>query len=478
MSLVASIIMCDFSSEDRRRVQTITLSVVGLALLCSMDLWQLVFAAMGAACYTMFQALSAASWQTTRKAPRRLPPMSRGGSAPQCSATNERSRPKCPIATRPGSVPPPPSPTKQPSQQPVLAPVFNAVGFDGEVTELLGNMALTAKSERLVREIAESVERLVRPVLPEASVVGFVNVDLACGAVDIVVCADAQALASISKSGDMPRVRDPSRLAKSALRLCTDRLIVSGGFRFRRSAFRNDEPKVTLLASAVEAEGEAVPIEVSVNSATPGFNAALLMEIGRIDPPTAKGLALLVRRWAKDRGACHAAKGHLQPYAWTLLAVYFLQVGCEEGPLLPPVSELSISVLAGAPPPQKPPFVGRHSKTVGQLFRAFIHFYARTFDFDEEVVSAWTGARVPRQGTHARLGEAGPQIEDPFDTARDLGRALSDGALAHLREEFARADALLSAGASLSELLTPWSPPEPERDSSTSEQGSAEEPAV
>lgn len=43
---------------------------------------------------------------------------------------------------------------------------------------------------------------------------------------------------------------------------------------------------------------------------------------------------------------------------------------------------------------------------MGQLFRAFIHFYARTFDFDEEVVSAWTGARVPRQGTHARLGEA------------------------------------------------------------------------
>ena len=41
--------------------------------------------------------------------------------------------------------------------------------------------------------------------------------------------------------------------------------------------------------------------------------------------PLAEELILVIRRWAKDRGISHAAKGHLSPYAWMLLAVYYLQ---------------------------------------------------------------------------------------------------------------------------------------------------------
>merc|ERR1719277_329345 len=68
-----------------------------------------------------------------------------------------------------------------------------------------------------------------------------------------------------------------------------------------------------------------------------------MTECGRIDPRT-KALILLVKRWAKDRGVCHAAKGHLSPYAWTLMVIYFLQVGVEdEGPLLPPLSGFAVS---------------------------------------------------------------------------------------------------------------------------------------
>merc|ERR1711953_1274768 len=100
------------------------------------------------------------------------------------------------------------------------------------------------------------------------------------------------------------------------LRACTDELTANPGFKFRRSAFKGQEPKVTLMA---EINGRTIPIDFSVNTTTPLYNAALLTECGQIEP-RAKELILLVRRWAKDRGVSHAAKGHLSPYAWSHLA--------------------------------------------------------------------------------------------------------------------------------------------------------------
>jgi DNA polymerase sigma len=58
----------------------------------------------------------------------------------------------------------------------------------------------------------------------------------------------------------------------------------------------------------------------SMNSFQP-FQAATQLN------PMAAELILLVRRWAKDRGVSHAAKGHLSPYGWMLLAIFYLQVG-------------------------------------------------------------------------------------------------------------------------------------------------------
>ncbi|CAK0814322.1 unnamed protein product, partial [Prorocentrum cordatum] len=133
-------------------------------------------------------------------------------------------------------------------------------------------------------------------------------------------------------------------LEKSAIRAFTDRLVSAGGFKFRRSAFRDQEPKVTLLAppSLGGASGEAIAVSIFVNAAIPMYSAALLTECGQMDA-RARALVLLVRRWAKDRGVCHASKGHLSPYQWSLLTIYFLQVGVEEGQILPPLAEFQVS---------------------------------------------------------------------------------------------------------------------------------------
>merc|ERR1712228_896961 len=93
-----------------------------------------------------------------------------------------------------------------------------------------------------------------------------------------------------------------------------------------------------------EINGKTIPIDFSVNTTTPLYNAALLTECGQIEP-RAKELILLVRRWAKDRGVSHAAKGHLSPYAWTLLVIYFLQVWDEQGePLLSNITSFKMSL--------------------------------------------------------------------------------------------------------------------------------------
>merc|ERR1719446_670097 len=163
--------------------------------------------------------------------------------------------------------------------------------------------------------------------------------------VDIVLHADPNSIIDCLRdraSRPLPHASklDARTLQKALLRACTDELSAVPGFKFRRSAFQSQEPKVTFMA---EMHGKAIPIDFSVNTPTPLHNAALLAECGQIEP-RAKELILFVRRWAKDRGVSHAAKGHLSPYAWSLLVIYFLQVWEFQGEaLLPNITSFKMS---------------------------------------------------------------------------------------------------------------------------------------
>jgi len=284
----------------------------------------------------------------------------------------------------------------------------------------------------------------------------------------------------LSKGGLSLAKLDARKLQKSAIRACTDQLVSVGGFKFRRSAFRGLEPKVTLMApQSLGVAGKAIPIDFSVNTVSPLYNAALLTECGHIDP-RAKALILLVKRWAKDRGVCHAAKGHLAPYAWTVLAVYFMQVGIDNCPLLPPIEGFKhASGLSNSKPGSKgvkcsenwkpPPASSIGAQmTVGELFKGFFHFYVHKVNWRKEAASARLGTRAPAgldlplhivlcQGNRTRVG---PSIEDPFEPARNLGTSITNLGLERLHEELQRADALFEGHANLSEILEPWTPPE------------------
>merc|ERR1719213_433135 len=208
----------------------------------------------------------------------------------------------------------------------------------------------------------------IRKIIPEIEVTGFASGNLTSGKafgvavpeVDIIASASPhilfERLHGHSTKGNASQL-DAKKLQKCAIRACTDRLVSAGGFKFRRSAFRGAEPKVTLLAPASFGICEySIPLDFSVNAVSPLHNAALLTECGQMDT-RARELILLVKRWAKDRGICHAAKGHLSPYAWSLLCIFFLQAGMKDDEsILPSLASFKkASKLARLSPLESPP---------------------------------------------------------------------------------------------------------------------------
>lgn len=351
-----------------------------------------------------------------------------------------------------------------------------------------------------MKDLAAAARQILQKMMPEAEVVAFASADIMRGTafgvavpeVDIICNVTPSVLARCLQNNTarpMPHDAqlDARKLHKSALRACTDELVAGGVFKFRRSAFKGLEPKVTLLASGFGACGVAIPVDFSVNTLTPLYNAALLTECGHIDI-RARDLILVVRRWAKDRGVSHAAKGHLSPYAWTLLVIYFLQVCNTEGDsILPMLTAFKLS--SGLLPAQHAshPRPGSnttaladrnvHSASVASLFAGFAHFFSQTIDWRREAVSVRAGKRqAPAQKLPLHIVEFGngstevaPSIEDPFEPTRNLSALMTTVSLARFREEFARVDALCSRDASLSEILEPLVPPE--RGSTTNEAG-------
>eukprot|EP00928_Gymnodinium_smaydae_P084487 TRINITY_DN6775_c0_g1_i1.p1 TRINITY_DN6775_c0_g1~~TRINITY_DN6775_c0_g1_i1.p1 ORF type:complete len:520 (+),score=76.93 TRINITY_DN6775_c0_g1_i1:124-1683(+) len=463
--------------------------LVGVCIFCSvlpLELGQISFALVGAAVYAAVQSTrqsTKAKFQVKKATvfvkngkdaaatQRTLKPGSRSG-------FRDRIRPNAGIST---TIDKPEY--RQVSAQPVKAPRFLARDFDVQVQELLETIAPSPQSDRVMVALADAAKKSLRDLLPDADVMAFASGDMMRGTafgvavpeVDIILNAEPNVIADglrVRTARPIPRAAqlDARKLQKSALRACTDELVAGGVFKFRRSAFKGMEPKVTLLALGFS--NQAIPVDFSVNTVAPCYNAALLTECGQIDP-RAKSLILLVRRWAKDRGVSHAAKGHLPPYAWTLLAIYFMQVrDGQDGPSLAKLKAYTLSSperqeqqpCSQNGDPGHPP----GSKPIATLFKEFFHFYACIFDWRNECICVRSGKRTQpshRLPLHIVMladgsSEVAPSVVDPFEPTRNLGSTMTAMSLTRLREEFVRADELCGKNSSLSELFEPWVPPE------------------
>merc|ERR1719162_763798 len=339
---------------------------------------------------------------------------------------------------------------RKPSSMPISAPTFQSKEWSEQAAEVLGQIAPTVADEQIVARLAKRVEEALKSIIPEVEVVGFASGSLgrnkafgvAVPEVDIVANVNPAALVRrLGPKSGANIANDEHKLRKMAIRACTDRLVAAGGFKFRRSAFRGEEPKVTLLAPAsFGLTADAIPIDFSVNAAVPLYNAALLTECGQLDP-RAKALILLVKRWAKDRGVCHAAKGHLSPYTWGLLTIFFLQVTEDEGPFLPKLSSFKMaSGLLKQKLVTEETMWEPSASTIssGELFKKFMRFYSTEFNWRTEAISIRSGKR-DKPGLSLPLHvvvhednkttEVGPSIEDPFNEARNLGSVTNPSSL-------------------------------------------------
>lgn len=352
-----------------------------------------------------------------------------------------------------------------------IAPIyFESEGFEGEVSELLEKIGPKLDSADLVKRVAATVKASLRSLLPGVDVVGFASTDFRSSSAFAVAAPDVEMVINVKpevlakrcwpRGETSSSVVDINKLQKSAVRTITERLVQESGFKFRRSAFRDSDPRVTLLTPRWD-DAAPFPIEISINSMVPIHNTALIDRCMGLDSRIGD-LYVLVRRWSKDRAICHAPKGHLPRYQWNLLVSYFMQVAspekdCEHLPSLDlsATSRSSINAVVAPPTAVVTSATQDEKVSVAQLFKAFVHFYSENFRWGQEVVSTRSGKRTFRDSASPCGGII---IEDPFDTSLDLGESLIPCSYQRLREELSRAQLLCNRNASLAELLELWAP--------------------
>merc|ERR1719386_236246 len=144
------------------------------------------------------------------------------------------------------------------------------------------------------------------------------------------------------------------------------------------------------------------------------------------------------------------------------------------------MQSIGITEVANRSASQAPSATSRCNAPVSELFKQFFNFYANKFKWNHEAISIRVAQRAP---PHQELPlhvivhddgknrEIGPSIEDPFDTANNLGSCCNAASFTRLRGELARAHELCSADTeSLSELLQLWVPSDARADSKDEEE--------
>lgn len=268
------------------------LALALFAAVAPLDISQLILLAVGATAYALLQPVAvnmpaaarpvvAVKPNTSVKAPRiqsaalaaavgkYVPPALRSGreAAARPLVGDLWMRPAAPVARCPAGPPGPPGhaavpaaaaaePPRSATVKPVIAPTFWTSSWDAQVDELISDLLPTVAGDQALDMIASRVRRVLRRLVPVAEVLGLSSTaslrgrafGVAVPDADIVVSCDPASLEKCLQTGSCRdtsagTAADHRHLQKLALRAFTEKLIASGDFRFRRSAFASEEPK-------------------------------------------------------------------------------------------------------------------------------------------------------------------------------------------------------------------------------------------
>ncbi|KAI1296659.1 Poly(A) RNA polymerase GLD2 [Halotydeus destructor] len=153
-------------------------------------------------------------------------------------------------------------------------------------------------------------------------------------------------------------------------------------------------------------------------------------------------LVLAVKKWASSHEINNAHRKTISSYSWTLMVIHFFQYGVKGDPVLPCLQKLHpdlFNELADIRRLQlgaKWPIHESNNKcSVGELFVEFIHYFANTFNYEEDAISVRTGKLIPKQVTRMyKSPKNSPAdwpflaIEEPFDRT-NTARSVHDKAI-------------------------------------------------
>ncbi|KAK4236018.1 hypothetical protein C8A03DRAFT_17293 [Achaetomium macrosporum] len=195
--------------------------------------------------------------------------------------------------------------------------------------------------------------------------------------------------------------------------------------------------------------------DMNVNNATALENTRMVRTYVSIDDRV-RPLAMIIKYWTRRRIVNDAAfGGTLSSYTWICMIIAFLQL--RDPPILPALHErhnLKLVKPDGTRSefaddiPKLRGFGAKNRKSLAALLFEFFRFYAHEFDYDKYALSIRTGKPL----TKAEKGwQIGPHnnalcIEEPFNTARNLGNTADDTSFRGLHMELRRAFDLIAEG--------------------------------
>eukprot|EP00933_Yihiella_yeosuensis_P061437 TRINITY_DN64242_c0_g1_i1.p1 TRINITY_DN64242_c0_g1~~TRINITY_DN64242_c0_g1_i1.p1 ORF type:complete len:255 (+),score=46.41 TRINITY_DN64242_c0_g1_i1:105-767(+) len=197
------------------------------------------------------------------------------------------------------------------------------------------------------------------------------------------------------------------------------------------------------------ASDSRVSVDLTVENLLPVINSELLRRYVQLAPGLVGGLVRNVKSWAKSSGVCGAKDGFFSSYAWTLLAIFFLQVeghipslqalAPEEDVLQDPVTGRCHDIRMASV--QEALAAADLDSSPRSLLSRFFHFYGAGFAQDQtgSQTFCWTRDAVSiRFGKielqQARAGWSSRRstttmadyiyIEDPIDLSHNLATSL------------------------------------------------------
>jgi len=210
-----------------------------------------------------------------------------------------------------------------------------------------------------------------------------------------------------------------------------------------------------------------IPVDISINNSLAVHNTELLRRYSSIDSRV-KPFIISIKYWARNRGISDASMGTFSSYAWTLIAINYLQ--SLENKVLPNVLKKDgsqtveidgIKYDIGMYSNNELDFVTQNHSTTGELVSGFFESLAKDWPWNNGVISVGSGKILTRKEKNwvankpyisdaiqdsqiKRLGKFSLPVEDPFDNKHDLSRVLDVEGIFEIRDEVLRAYQLIS----------------------------------